>query len=225
MTLLARTATALVVLAALAAPASAEMITVATNADIRSTNPGVNRDDNTDAVILHTVEGLVAYREDGTVGPLLAERVETTQDGRSYTFHLRQGVKFHNGEEMTAADVVFSLNRMYQATFPPYPVLFMSTALRMTQIDGARAVEASLSPRARLYLLNALEVDGLGCGGIPPWSSQGPAGCSLAAMERNRLASGQAAANANRMRETVSVTRAPSLRSLSRSVANSALPR
>jgi len=35
---------------------------------------------------------------------------------------LREGVKFHNGEDMTAEDVVFSLNRMYQATFAPYVV-------------------------------------------------------------------------------------------------------
>ncbi len=95
-----------------AAPAAAEMITVATNADIRSTNPGVNRDDNTDAVILHIVEGLVAYREDGTVGPLLAERVETAEEGRAYTFHLRRGVKFHNGAEMSSADVLWSWNRL-----------------------------------------------------------------------------------------------------------------
>lgn len=35
---------------------------------------------------------------------------------------LRDDVTFHNGDHMTADDVVFSLNRMYQATFPPYQV-------------------------------------------------------------------------------------------------------
>ncbi|MGE0714207.1 MAG: ABC transporter substrate-binding protein [Alphaproteobacteria bacterium] len=107
-----RLALAAVLAVAAAAPAAADMITVAANADIRSTNPGVNRDDNTDAVVLHVVEGLVAYREDGTVGPLLAASVETSADGRTYTFRLRRGVKFHNGAEMTSADVLWSWNRL-----------------------------------------------------------------------------------------------------------------
>ena len=96
----------------LAAPlAQAQSVTVALNADIRSTNPGVNRDDNTDGVELNMVEGLVGYRENGTVGPLLAEKVDQSADGLTYTFHLRKGVKFHNGAALTSADVLWSWQR------------------------------------------------------------------------------------------------------------------
>jgi len=76
--------------------------------DIRSTQFGVNRDENTDTVLHHVVEGLVAYREDLTVGPLLAESWEVSEDGRSYTFTLRPGLRFHNGQVVTASDVKWS---------------------------------------------------------------------------------------------------------------------
>jgi peptide/nickel transport system substrate-binding protein len=81
------------------------------NADIRSTDPGTNRDANTDGVIGHVVEGLVAFREDTSVGPMLAESWETSEDGKTYTFRLRQGIKFHNGATMTSDDVVWSFKR------------------------------------------------------------------------------------------------------------------
>lgn len=53
--------------------------------------------------------------------PALATEWEQI-DPLTMQLKLREGVKFHNGEDMTADDVVFSLNRMYQATFPPYMV-------------------------------------------------------------------------------------------------------
>ncbi|WP_246708830.1 MULTISPECIES: ABC transporter substrate-binding protein [Bradyrhizobium] len=81
------------------------------NADIRSTDPGTNRDANTDGVMAHVVEGLVAFRDDTSIGPMLAESWAVSNDRKTYTFRLRQGVKFHNGASMTADDVVWSLKR------------------------------------------------------------------------------------------------------------------
>jgi len=98
-------------LAVLASPAIAQSVTVSVAADIRSINPGVNRDDNTDDFVLQLVEGLVGYGEDGTVGPLLAEKIDVSADGKTYTFTLRKGVKFHNGADLTSADVLWSWNR------------------------------------------------------------------------------------------------------------------
>ena len=110
-----RIATSALALALLGATAQAQTVNVALNADIRSTNPGVNRDDNTAAVVLHMVEGLVGYRENGAVAPLLAETIDVSPDGLTYTFHLRKGVRFHNGARMSSADVLWSWNRYMDA--------------------------------------------------------------------------------------------------------------
>jgi peptide/nickel transport system substrate-binding protein len=99
-------------LLSLSAEASAEkLLRVRLNADIRSTDPGTNRDANTDGLMAHVVEGLVAFRDDTSVGPMLAESWTVSNEGKTYTFRLRQGVKFHNGATMTADDVVWSLKR------------------------------------------------------------------------------------------------------------------
>lgn len=86
-------------------------VTVAQPADIRSTNPGVNRDNTTDGVVLNVVEGLVGYKQDGSVGPLLAQSVDVSADGLTYTFKLRKGLKFHNDAPLTSADVAWNWKR------------------------------------------------------------------------------------------------------------------
>jgi len=91
--------------------AAARDITIAQSSDLRSSNPGVNRDGNTDGVILHIVEGLVGYNNGGEVKPLLAESFEVSPDGLTYTFKLRANVKFHNGKPLTAEDVVWNWTR------------------------------------------------------------------------------------------------------------------
>lgn len=90
----------------------AQTLRVRLNSDIRSTDPSSSlRDENTDTVVQHMVEGLVAFRENAAVGPLLAEKVEISEDGKTYTFTLRQGVRFHNGATLTSEDVLWSWKR------------------------------------------------------------------------------------------------------------------
>jgi peptide/nickel transport system substrate-binding protein len=65
--------------------------------------------DHTNSLIY---EGLTEQQPDGKVAPSLAESWTISPDGKTYTFKMRQGVKFHNGRAMTSADVVYSFQRI-----------------------------------------------------------------------------------------------------------------
>lgn len=62
-------------------------------------------------VVLNVFEGLFAFNSKYEPVPMLAESYDLSADGKTYTFLLRKGVKFHNGKEMKAEDVAASLNR------------------------------------------------------------------------------------------------------------------
>lgn len=62
-------------------------------------------------VIAHLYENLVAMGEDFTAKPMLAKSWDISEDGKTFTFNLREGVKFHNGEKMTSADVLATFER------------------------------------------------------------------------------------------------------------------
>jgi len=57
---------------------------------------------------------LVRFDETMTPRPELAESWETSKDGLAWTFRLREGVKFHDGQEMTSADVKFTFDRLFE---------------------------------------------------------------------------------------------------------------
>ncbi len=64
-----------------------------------------------EVVHYNILEGLTKINMDGSITPLLAESWTVDPDGKSYTFKLRKGVKFHDGEAFDASDVKFSFER------------------------------------------------------------------------------------------------------------------
>ena len=64
-------------------------------------------------IIMNVFDGLVRYKIGSTeLEPGLAESWEISDDGKVYTFHLRQGIKFHDGSELTADVVKWSIERV-----------------------------------------------------------------------------------------------------------------
>ena len=86
----------------------------------------VGPSDNPSLWALHNVhDTLVRVSNDSkSIEPDLAESWETSDDNLTFTFHLRKGMKFHNGDEVTAEDVVFSLNRTRNPDECPYSSMF-----------------------------------------------------------------------------------------------------
>jgi len=78
------------------------------------------------------MEQLVTLKADGSIAPELCESYDVNENNSSFTFYLRKGVKFHNGKEMTSADVVASLNRWISCF---KTVKNMVGAARFTAVD------------------------------------------------------------------------------------------
>jgi peptide/nickel transport system substrate-binding protein len=117
--------TALIVLALAASmPASAATFRFGFQGDLKSLDPYSLNETFTHGVLGNVYEGLTKRDKDLKIIPGLAERWEVLEPTR-WRFHLRKGVKFHNGEDFTADDVVFSTGRVHaqgsdiKTRFPP----------------------------------------------------------------------------------------------------------
>lgn len=91
-------------------------ITVAMNAEPESYDIAKSSASVAKTITLGNVyEMLVEFDENYKAQPELAEKIDVNDNYTEYTYHLRQGVKFHNGQEMKADDVVASMNRWIKA--------------------------------------------------------------------------------------------------------------
>jgi peptide/nickel transport system substrate-binding protein len=92
-------------------------------------------------------EGLVQFARDGSVRPCLAESWEISSDGLSYVFHLRGGVRFHNGTVFDAGTAKYSLERAL-APESANPQRARIAAVRAVEALDARTLRLGLSRRS-----------------------------------------------------------------------------
>ncbi|MGX6444714.1 ABC transporter substrate-binding protein [Neobacillus sp. K501] len=94
--------------------------------DSTSLDPITTTEGETFKVTENIFETLLQYGDqDTTVNPGLAEEWEVSEDGLTYTFKLRQGVKFHDGTDFNAEAVVFNFNRWMNGNADSFPYYSM----------------------------------------------------------------------------------------------------
>jgi peptide/nickel transport system substrate-binding protein len=123
-------------------------------------DPAVGSDFSSSSSLVNLYDTLVYPTPDGSVKPNVAERWETSADGLTWTFYLRKGVKFHDGSELTAEDVAFTMDRITKIG-EGYGYMFIGKLKSSDAVDNytvrfqlSEPYGPFLITLVRLYILN-----------------------------------------------------------------------
>ncbi len=100
-----------------------------------SLDPHITVAAGTKEVMFNVFEGLVKPTPEGDLIPAVAETYEVSEDQTTYTFTLREGVRFHNGEPVEMQDVVYSLERC-AGTSGEEPLIPALSAVKSIDANG-----------------------------------------------------------------------------------------
>jgi len=95
------------------AQGSGGTLRISTNAPVEL-DPALGSNDPEILLNRSIYDFLVDVRPDSSIAPNLATSWDISDDGLTYTFHLQQGVTFHDGSPFTSADVVYTFNRLVE---------------------------------------------------------------------------------------------------------------
>ena len=126
------------------------MATDLTQIDLHQTSAEINND----VIAMRIYETLFANDAKNNIKPFLVESYEFSSDGLLMTMNLKKGVKFHNGAEMTAEDVKFSLDRVRDSKLPGFHVNNLKKVTEV-KITGPYQIQLELSAKMA-NLLNYL---------------------------------------------------------------------
>ena len=124
-------------------------------------------------VLCNVYDSLLHYKDGSLeVEPGLAESWTISPDGKTYTFQLRKGVKFHDGTDFNAESVKFNFDRVLDKTHPfantgPFPFVFTLGPIERTEVTGPYEVALHMKePYAPTLTMLAGAIGGLA--GISP---------------------------------------------------------
>ena len=117
-----------------------KILSVQVGPDPETIDPALNSAVDGGNMLLHSFECLLALDENGQLVPGQAESWETSEDGLTWTFHLRDGLKWSDGSDLTANDFVYSWKRVCD---PMVAAPYAETVLSM--VEGYdKAIEGDL---------------------------------------------------------------------------------
>ncbi|MBC9987126.1 peptide ABC transporter substrate-binding protein [Haloferax sp. Atlit-47N] len=115
-------------------------------------DPQDHRETSTDIVVLHAYEGVLTRDAAGSIQTALATNYERIDGENAVRFDLREGVTFHNGDELTPEDVAYSINRVVDEE-----VGFASPQSdQLAGVSGAEVIEGENAVRVNNASLNPI---------------------------------------------------------------------
>ena len=136
-------------------------------AEPKSLDPATVTAVNDFRILMNIYDGLVRYKDGALeVEPALAESWDISGDGKTYTFKLRAGVKFHDGTALDADAVKFNFDRMLDEKHPyhntgPFPLSFFFSAIEKVEVVNSRTVRFTLNAPYAPFLSNLAYPTGL----------------------------------------------------------------
>ena len=142
-----------------AGTASAADLVIGLQQEPTSLDPTSDATASIDGMLTQNVyESLTIAAENGEVHPNLAKSWDVSEDGLIYVFHLNDGVKYHDGSDFDAGDVIYSFNRaMAEDSVNPSKKIFKSIE-SVTAIDPL-TVEIKLKNKDAFFLFNMSKGD------------------------------------------------------------------
>ena len=108
-----------------------KILTIEEGPDVETIDPALNQSADGANYITMISDNLLRLDKDGKIAPSMAEKYEVSDDGLTWTFHLRDGLKWSDGSDFKADDFVYSWQRMVD---PEVAAPYAETVLGM--VDG-----------------------------------------------------------------------------------------